>query len=386
MVVGMRITLIISTLTGGGAERVATTMANYWAEKGWEVTILTTDFGSESPCYGLHPSVSHVDLSSPRFRGHPEESQASARLDDLMHDCSRPERAVLIPEAAHILRMRRAIVSTSPEAAISYIDRTNICVLVAIRGLGVPVIVSEQCDPNNSSLGAGWELLRRRLYPEARYVAVLTDESLGYFSSLAHMRGRIIPNALTPAVFAHSDEVPQQRHGKTLMAMGRLAHEKGFDLLLSAFAVVATKHRDWTLEILGEGPIRAYLLSCIQKHGLEERVLMSGFTRRPFDAMRRADLFALSSLDEGFPNVLLEAMACGLPVVSFDCPSGPRHIIRNGVDGVLVPPRDAKAMAAALDLLMGDEAERKRLASKAREVVERFGVAKVMSMWEELIG
>jgi glycosyltransferase involved in cell wall biosynthesis len=382
----MRITLIISTLTGGGAERVATTMANYWAAKGWEVTILTTDFGSESPCYGLHPSVSHVDLSSPRFRGHPEESQASARLDDLMHDCSRPERAVLIPEAAHILRMRRAIVSTSPDAAISYIDRTNICVLVAIRGLGVPVIVSEQCDPNNSSLGAGWELLRRRLYPEARYVAVLTAESLGYFSSLAHMRGRIIPNALTPAVFAHCDEVPQQRHGKTLMAMGRLAHEKGFDLLLSAFAVVATKHRDWTLEILGEGPIRAYLLSCIQKHGLEERVLMSGFTRRPFDAMRRADLFALSSLDEGFPNVLLEAMACGLPVVSFDCPSGPRHIIRNGVDGVLVPPRDAKAMAAALDHLMGDEAERKRLASKAREVVERFGVAKVMSMWEELIG
>ena len=154
----------------------------------------------------------------------------------------------------------------------------------------------------------------------------------------------------------------------------------GMKLTLPSFAKI-----NWTLEILGEGPIRAYLLSCIEKHGLEERVLMSGFTRRPFDAMRRADLFALSSLDEGFPNVLLEAMACGLPVVSFDCPSGPRHIIRNGVDGVLVPPRDAHAMAAALDRLMGDEVERKRLASRAREVVERFGVAKVMTMWEELL-
>ena len=112
---------------------------------------------------------------------------------------------------------------------------------------------------------------------------------------------------------------------------------------------------------------------------------MPGFTRRPFYAMRRADLFALSSLDEGFPNVLLEAMACGVPGVSFDCPSGPRHIIRNGVDGVLVPPRDAQAMAAALDRLMGNDAERKRLASKAGEVVDRFGVATVMSMWEELL-
>jgi glycosyltransferase involved in cell wall biosynthesis len=264
-------------------------------------------------------------------------------------------------------------------------DRTNLAVLLATSGLDLPVIATEHSDPNNNFIGEGWELLRRRLYPKASYVTVLAEETLDYFSSVAGIRGRIIPNAVTPPVFLTSDEMPQANNGKTLMAMGRLAHEKGFDLLLSAFALVAKTHPDWTLEIVGEGPVRPYLESCVQRRGLAERVRMPGFTRQPFDALRRADLFALSSLDEGFPTVLLEAMACGLAVVSFDCPSGPRHIIRHGVDGILVPPRDAQAMAEALDRLMGDEAERKRIASRAPEVLERFSAERVMNKWEELI-
>ena len=381
----MRITLVISTLDGGGAERVATNMANYWAAKGWGVTILTTDFGGQSSCYSLHPCVTHLDLGSPRFNHLPIDLQTSATIVAFINGCSRSERAVLIPRTPEILKLRGAISSTAPEVVISYMDRTNICVLTATRGSGLPVIVTEHCDQNENFIGAEWELLRRRLYPQASYVTVLTEESLDHFSSVAGIRGRVIPNAVTPSVFSSSDEMPQQKNGRLLLAMGRLDHGKGFDLLLRAFALVAERHPDWTLEILGEGPVRPCLESSVQRRGLAERVRLPGFTRRPFDAMRRADLFALSSLDEGFPHVLLEAMACGVAVVSFDCPSGPRHIIRHGVDGILVPPRDAQAMAAALDRLMGDEAERKQLAAKAPEVAVRFGVEKVMSRWEELV-
>ena len=381
----MRITLVIGTLSGGGAERVVTTMANHWVQRRRQVTILTTHFAGESACYGLDPNVTHLDLSTPRFDTLPTDLNVVAPLVRLIAACSPSENAVLRSKVTHLLKLRGAILFTRPDLVISYMDRTNIGVLLAIHGLGLPVIVSEQADPSQNFLGEGWERLRRRLYPQASYVTVLTDESLDYFSTVTGMRGRVIPNVLSPSVFMSSGEVPRQKNGKTLMAMGRLGHEKGFDLLLNAFALVAERHSDWTLEILGEGPVRPYLESCVQKRGLRERVQMPGFTHRPFDAMRRADLFVLSSLDEGFGNVLIEAMACGLAVVSFDCPSGPRHIIRDGVDGVLVPPRDTEAMAAALDRLMGDEAERKRLASKAPEVVERFGVEKVMSMWEELV-
>jgi glycosyltransferase involved in cell wall biosynthesis len=381
----MRITLVIGTLDGGGAERTATVMANYWAAKGWEVTILTTDFSGQSSCYDLHPCVTHLDLGSPQFEHLPTDAQTAEPLLALMDGCSQSERAVLLPEIPHLLKLGGAIPGTTPEAVISLVDYTNVCVLTATCGLGLPVLVNEQADPNYNSDGEGWKLLRRRLYPQASYLVGLTEEAVAYFSTIEGIRGRVIPNAVPPAVFSSDDEMPPSKNGKTLLAMGLLSHEKGFDLLLSAFALIAERHPDWTLEILGEGAARSYLESCVRRRRLAERVQMPGFTRRPFAAMRRADLFVLSSLDEGFGNVLVEAMACGLPVVSFDCPSGPRHIIRHEVDGLLVPPRDTEALAAALDRLMSDEAERQRLAARAPEVVERFGLEKVMRMWEELI-
>jgi len=168
------------------------------------------------------------------------------------------------------------------------------------------------------------------------------------------------------------------------VAMGRLGFEKGFDLLLLAFALCFERYPDWTLRLVGQGAEQPRLQNLAEQLGIKHAVRFEPVTKEPERVLHESDLFVLSSRTEGFPMVLLEAMACGLPVVSFDCSSGPREMIRDGIDGLLVPPEDVGALAAAMATLMGDELERQRLAKRAVEVAERFSLPRVMGMWTEV--
>jgi GalNAc-alpha-(1->4)-GalNAc-alpha-(1->3)-diNAcBac-PP-undecaprenol alpha-1,4-N-acetyl-D-galactosaminyltransferase len=363
----MRVTLIISSLSSGGAERVITTMANYWTRKGWQITLLTMDDGSESPFYDLDTAVSHhplgvASVSDNSFQG-------------------------FVNNIRRLKVLRRAIRATAPQVVISFMDRTNVLVLASMLGVHVPIVVSERIDPRHHTIGDMWMTLRRLLYPRAAWLVVQTDEVLSYFSARMQVHARVIPNPVLPLIENDPQGLltnnPHER--KIILAMGRLADQKGFDLLIQAFAQVVPVHPDWSLEIWGDGPQRQNLGRLIEEVGLRDRAQLPGRTKQPFDVMRRSDLFVMSSRYEGFPNTLCEAMACGLPVVSFDCPSGPRAIVRDGIDGVLVPAGDVGALAEALNRLMNDEYARQRLAWRAPEVLARFGLEKVMCTWETLL-
>jgi glycosyltransferase involved in cell wall biosynthesis len=274
-----------------------------------------------------------------------------------------------------------------PDTVISFTDRMNVVTLAACRSLGVDTVVSERIDPSQQPLGWYWSKLRRWDYPLARALVVQTQTVRSQLLPL--MRGRpiyVIPNAVDAPASQVVCEPRQTTDGSLqLAAMGRLAYQKGFDLLIDAFARAARDQPRWSLVILGEGPERRRLEEEIHSRGLEGRVRLLGWVSDPSAVLRNCDAFVLSSRFEGFPNALLEAMALGLPAISVDCPSGPADIIRNEVDGLLVPFGDLPALAAAIRRLLSDEPLRHRLGAEAVHVVERFSSERYFARWDAVL-
>jgi glycosyltransferase involved in cell wall biosynthesis len=360
----MRLTLVIPSMERGGAERVMSILASSWAEKGHEVTLLTLT-REVKPAYDLHPDVTLRNLG---LTGEPATNSLMAAFR----------------QVARIRALRSAIHESQPDLVISFMERTNVLTLVATRGLGVPVIVSERVDPRHYDIGHLWHGLRSLMYRRAAALVCQSRTSLMWFEQRRKVKGRVIPNPVL-ALKEGTARLPlKNAEGRTMVAMGRLVDQKGFDLLLDAFGQLSARYLDWSLVIIGEGPLRRELEARACALHLEHRVCFAGEVPNPFPILCAADLFVLSSRFEGFPNALCEAMACGIAVVSFNCPSGPAEIVRHGVDGILVPPGDVFALVAALDALMKDQHERDRLASRAPEVVERFSRDKVLLLWEQL--
>ncbi|MBE9028703.1 glycosyltransferase family 4 protein [filamentous cyanobacterium LEGE 11480] len=360
----MRATLIIHALTSGGAERVLSIMANQWAAKGWSLTFLTFDDGTVPPFYELDQRVRHIPLDMER-----DSPNLFAAISN---------------NFKRVQTLRSAIIDSRPDVVISFLDTTNVTTLLATRNLPFPIIVDEQNHPAMCRANRSWELLRQWMYPKADRVVAITERALNYFSPAVQARGCVIPN---PAMAVNLAEKPAEKllTGPSLIAVGRLNPQKGFDLLLDAFAPLRDRHPDWNLTVLGEGELRAELEAQRDQLGLNDRVHFIGAVKNPNDFLQQADIFVMSSRFEGFPNALCEAMASGLPVISADCLSGPREIIRDRVDGLLVPPENVTALTAAMEQLMTDETARQKLAARAPEVTERFGIETVMQMWESLI-
>jgi GalNAc-alpha-(1->4)-GalNAc-alpha-(1->3)-diNAcBac-PP-undecaprenol alpha-1,4-N-acetyl-D-galactosaminyltransferase len=358
-----RVCCVIASLGMGGAERNMTRVAAWLQQGGFTVTLLTL-----APNV---PDVFSVPSSVTRVRAEPA-AFASCRWYDFA-DQVRRSRA-----------LRAAILGTRPDVVLTFGDKTNISVLLAMRGSGVPVVVSERAFPDNPRIGTRWRLLRRVAYPSASSVVVVSEDSRAW-------AGRQIPRwtiDVVPNSVPGPDQVgyPASRRGqRTVLGIGRLVPQKGFDLLIAAFAGIVARFPDWELIIYGEGPDRARLEQQVRDLGLGARVSLPGTTTNVAGVLRQAGLFVLSSRYEGFPNALAEAMACGVAVVATNCPGASAELIHHGVDGLLVPSGDVNALSQAMSQLMADEAERARFAVRATENLERFSEKRISQRWCGLI-
>jgi GalNAc-alpha-(1->4)-GalNAc-alpha-(1->3)-diNAcBac-PP-undecaprenol alpha-1,4-N-acetyl-D-galactosaminyltransferase len=346
-----------SVARGGGAERVLCWLANNWARKGHSVWVITFRSLAEE-CYPLDASISRIALEqSPPGNGFSRNRE-------------------------WIRSLRRAAEQVRPDVVVSFGDQVNVLVLLALRGLHIPAIVSERSNPTRHRIGTSFQILRLCSYHAADTIVVQTELVRRWFARRAlGRRVAVIPNA---AVWSES---PQgARHGRRrVVAIGRLNREKGHDLLIEAFARVGASFPDWELMLYGFGPERTALDQQIERCGLRGRAHLVGLAEDVGTVLAEADIFVLPSRYEGFPNALLEAMAHGLAVVSFDCPNGPAMIVRHGVDGLLVPPLDVGALAEAIGTLMTDDEKRRALGARAVGVRERFPEQGVLERWEEVI-
>jgi GalNAc-alpha-(1->4)-GalNAc-alpha-(1->3)-diNAcBac-PP-undecaprenol alpha-1,4-N-acetyl-D-galactosaminyltransferase len=356
----LRLTLVISCLSSGGAERVMSFLANQWASTGRQVTLITLDT-RENDAYPLDPRIERIGLD------------ALAESPTFLH--------ALGSNYSRVRKLRRAIRDARPDVVISFIDSMNILTLFATLGMRVPVVISPRVDPRQHRIGAVWSLMRRLVYPRAAAVVMQTQDAEQWMRQRLNRRATTIPNPLA----SDTQRIEHNAKRNLVLAAGRLTPQKGFDLLLRAFAAVAKEFPDWQLTIAGEGEERGRLESLVQELSLCGRVLFPGKVADLSTLFAESDLFVLSSRYEGFPNVLLEAMAAGLAVIAFDARSGPADIIRNGIDGVLVENIDPESLAAAMRRLMSSREERTRLAARATEVRKRFRGERVMPMWDRLL-
>lgn len=294
----------------------------------------------------------------------------------------------------------RSVQRERPRILLSMLTHNNIMALCAGILLRIRVIVCEhitlgeviKTEEGKRMLGVPVALLVKALYKFTDRVIAVSEGIKGNLIEEFHIPARKIRVIYNPidcdAITGLSTMLPEHPFFKgrepVVVGAGRLVMQKRFDILIKAFSS-AVKEMDARLIILGEGPGRETLQELVRDLGMEDKVSLAGFQGNPYQFLSRADIFVLSSAYEGLPMVILEAMACGVPVISTDCRSGPREILQGGRCGLLVPVGDEDALSKGIVTLLRDRTLRENFSKAGRERAKDFSVSEVGAQYINII-
>ena len=365
----MRLLLHINSLAVGGAERVLLKLASHWHGLGHEVMVVT-----QTP-------VEHDQLPVPA-----EIRRASTQTGGISGHWWR----ALVRNVQRSRRLRTVLREWRPDRIISFLPTANVVALLAARGLGIPVIVGERMFP--AFLGLGWlqRYARDRHYPKAAAVVVQTKESATWYRrTLALSNLVVIANGISlplddQAPHIEPDSVlPSAAH--VVLCIGRMAEPKRPEDAVQAFATAFADNPAWHLVLIGEGDKQSHVQAIIVSTQLADRVHWIPRAGNVATWYRRAQMCVSVSGAEGFPNVLLEAMAMGCVPIAYDCSTGPREVIRDGFNGFLVPVGDVFSLSLRMRKLGADDVLRAQLALVAQDVTDSHSDALFYSRWDAVL-
>lgn len=364
-----------STYNPGGMERVLLNKVTYLSQlPGWEVSIVTTDQHHRPPFYPFPEKVRMTDLDI----NYSDDNDKGAWKKIFGYLRKRKE---------HKRKLTALLEKERPDIVVSLYPSES-SFIPDIKDGSKKVLELHFCKFFRLQYGRkgllGWiDKLRTR--QDERIVrrfdkfVVLTNEDKGYWGNLPNIE--VIPNAAM-----HVSENYSDVKNKRVIAVGRLDYQKGFDRLIEAWEWIQRtgEWADWRLDIFGQGEWQEMLQQMIDEKGLQDTVRINKPTKQIGEEYVKSSLLVMSSHYEGFPMVMIESMACGLPVVSFDYKCGPKDIIQHGINGLLVPEGDVKALAHAMMEVMTDETYRRMLSRNARKVVDTYSEEAVMARWIRL--
>lgn len=350
----MKITLFIGSLYGGGAERVSCNLASYLAQKGHQVEILTMSETEET--YELDKKVTIKTLLP-----------LSKRKNKLWN------MVIRFPKFWRYLK------TTNNDVYIVMLPKTIIMLLSFKWMTKAKIIAAERADP--AAYSNKIARLLRICASKADGFVFQTEEALTWYGkTLQKVKTKVIPNAINP-IFIRPYYTGERK--KVIAGVGRLNEQKNFALLINAFAMLASDFKDYKLIIYGKGEKKKELENLAAGYGLQDRILFPGNIRNIAEEMEKNSVFVLSSNYEGMPNALMEAMALGLPCISTDCPvGGPKYLIKNGVNGLLVPIKNKEAMAMAIRKILTDPEKALKMGSEATKISNELSPDKIYSQWE----
>lgn len=349
----MHIAVVTRNMGAGGAERVIAQLLQSWVQHGIRCSLFCVD--PIDPFYTVPNAVNCYNV--PHF--------SEQRYMD---------------KVRKYIYLRKILKKIKPDIVLALPEEIGIYVGLALLRTGIPLVVSERNNPWTMPYKKISRALRRVIYPFVDGFIFQTEQAASFFTVKQQKRGVILPNPL------EIDRLPIKFEGKRekiIVGVGRLEYQKNFDMLINAFAEFYKTHQNYKLVIYGEGTLRKHLTEHIEMLSLPQgTITLPGKSSQVLQKINRAEIFVLSSDFEGMPNALIEAMACGIPCISTNCPSGgPADLIENGRNGFLVPVGNYKALSEKMAILADNQALAQTFSMCYKEIQERFQSKKVSESW-----